>query len=172
MLSTLWEGQQLRWLLLWVRWKLLSFPKLLKKQSFRFWCFLLEKHYLMTCSELTRCWALFSTSPHVRVNLCSIPMFDFLKTQMILPVRTGATVEVCKFLQCHHFGNSKRKLVTLELSELQHQVLIGSSLVGKNDCSARRQELSWALQLCTGSEPPPTLTLFLGEGEVLQPVPS
>lgn len=86
----------------------------------------------MTCSELTHCWALFSTSHHVRVNLCSIPMFNFLKTQMILPVRTGATVHVCKFLQCHHFGNSRRKLVSLEGSKVQHQVLIGASLVGKD----------------------------------------
>lgn len=114
--------------------KILSFPKLPKKYCVRFWCFLLVKHYLMTCSELTHCWALFSTSHHVRVNLCSIPMFNFLKTQMILPVRTGATihVHVCKFLQYHHFGNSRRKLVALEGSKVQHQVLIGASLVGKD----------------------------------------
>lgn len=57
-------------------------------------------------------------------------------------MKTGAAVQVCKFLQCHHFGNIKRKLVTLEGSEVQQQVLIGAFLVGKDNCSARSQELS------------------------------
>lgn len=89
---------------------------------------------------------------------------------MILCVRTGAT-PVCKFLQCYCFGNSRRKLVALEGSEVQHQVLIGGSLVGKDGhrCQESGTQLSFAAVCWQEGTPCPSPRL-LGKGEVLEPL--
>ena len=83
-----------------------------------------------------------------------------------------AVLKVCKYLQCHHFSNSKRKLVTFEVSEMQYKLELplweGMNLV----LGVRNSHLSFATSmLCaSGQSPTALLPLHLGEEGVSEPV--